>query len=163
MSTLVIGIDPGNKLAGISFWRCDTDGESLIHSETVEIWRSATTLTNKTHSLLLGADRVRVFVEVPQNGTHKSREGVAWAGGMIVGTLLAEGVPFLRAHVSKTEPREWRVVLDEFDEPELEAGDDKELACNIASRLGYQYSSVDEAEAIMIGLYGCRVQQGVYG
>ena len=160
---MVIGIDPGNKLAGISFWRCHQEQVELVHSETVKVWARPTLMLGETFRLLRDADRVRVFVEVPQNGTHKSRGGVQWAAGMIVGTLLAEGVPFLRAHVSKTEPREWRVVLDEFDEPELEAGDDKELACNIASRLGYQYSSVDEAEAIMIGLYGCRVQQGVYG
>ena len=63
MSTIVIGVDPGNKLAGISFWRCSEDREELIHSETVEIWRSVTTLTNKTHSLLLDAlaERVRVL------------------------------------------------------------------------------------------------------
>lgn len=91
-----------------------------------------------------------VFVEVPQNGTHKSRGGVHWAAGMIVAKLLSDKWAIKRSRVHKVTPREWRGLL---------FGDEK-TSKEKCVEWGRQYAdcaSDDEAEAICIGEYGVMV------
>ena len=140
---IVVGIDPGNKSSGVSVWE---DGE-LEYSHTVDPWNFGW----ETSMPRFDGD-VRVYVEVPQNGTHKSRGGVHFAAGLILSSLGSR-IRILRRHVTKVIPATWRKGV----------GRDitltKEEAVTYALRFRGEITSHDEAEAILIGMYGT-IQEG---
>lgn len=145
--TVVWGVDPGNESAGVSMW---VDGGLRWHS-TVNIWDPWG--ENQNQPPMLRGVRHRMFVEVPQNGTHQSRGGVHWAGGMVamwVGGTIAAGDRLLRSHVRKVTPDTWRKPLG--IDPKA---DTKEQAMQMVELMGLEVESHDEAEAILIGMYGC--------
>ena len=105
---LVVGIDPGNDAAGISFW---VDGE-YVSSRALRPWADDAGEYIPAPLFMRGAAaKWRIYVEVPQNGTHASRGGVHWAGGMLVAQLLDVIPELLRRHVKKITPNTWRKGL----------------------------------------------------
>lgn len=96
----------------------------------------------------MSGGRVKVFVEVPQNGTHSSRGGVHFAAGMLVGDLANE-LDIRRSDVTKVMPREWRALV--LEDPRAS----KEDCVKRAKLYGGPYKSEDEAESVLIGAHGC--------
>ena len=144
----VVGIDPGNVSAGVSFWE---DG-TLVGHGTVCPWHKGG-LDDIIFSIptlwCVRTENIRVCAEVPQNGTHDSRGGVQRALGMLLGQL-GTALPFRRRDLVRVRPREWR---------EGELGDAKATKAECvarAARYGGPYASEDEAEAVCIGAHGCR-------
>lgn len=152
MTRAVVGIDPGNDSAGISWWyegRC-------VHHATVKVW--STDLDETFHiPWMPDAETVIMYVEVPPQtnalGTPKSRAGVNFAAGMMV-QLVRECFPVRRGAVHKIVPREWRMGV-------LGRNPKAAVAKEIARSMATEYApmpivSDDEAEAVLIGLYGWR-------
>ena len=137
---LIIGIDPSNTATGIAFWR---DGE-CIASGVLNPWKNVPPWVDHEGP-------VNVYVEVPQNGTHKSRGGVHWAAGMVMGHL-AERFFIPRSRVRKITPSTWREkVLGDAKATKQDAVKAAETYLPPARRKGLTH---DEAEAILIGAYG---------
>jgi hypothetical protein len=142
----VVGIDPGNDSAGIAFLY---DG-AYSASETRNPW-SGGALWMPPRSWLAGPEaRAKVFVEVPQNGTHKSRGGVHFAAGLIVGQSALE---IRRQDVIKVTPREWRTGLGLEDRGMGKGYFVAQAQAHFPSAV---FDSDDEAEACLIALYGYR-------
>ena len=145
MKRLTIGVDPGNDSAGVPLW---LDGRCLS-SATVHPW------TENAPDLLEwpeGVDEADVYVEVPQHGGHQSRGGVHWAAGMLVAQLCAQ-IRIRRGRVKKVRPDDWR----------MGALGTKDVTKKDAERAAKCYrkpiNSHDEAEAVLIGMYG-EIQKG---
>jgi len=185
--TLVVGVDPGNNRSGVSMWR---DG-SPVFSVTHEPWAlcapSGPLRAHLEYATETGPcpDDVRIFVEVPQNGTHKSRGGVHWAAGMVV-ARLQDTLQVRREKVHKVTPTRWRsplvgpaarvsqTVIGRGRRGSVPKAEVLALADDVAGGWGLSFDSEDEAEAVLIGLYGClelgvtvqgwsRVYEGRYG
>lgn len=162
-----IGIDPGQDAAGLSLvapcgrvaasthagcWpkRNEPDPLGAAVARVFEQWDPSWT------------SRPIVCVEVPQNGTHASRGGVRLAEGMILSrlhTALLHCGGLRRADVVRVEPREWRAT----DGPRP---GDREAWKSWALRQANVYVPsrelfvADEAEAVLIGLFGWATQKG---
>lgn len=135
---IIIGVDPGNQLSGVSVW----SSSRLVRSLSYNPW--------KNHAFYpLPMDTAKVYVEVPQNGTHKSRGGVHWAAGMVVRNMMG---PFniRRLNVKKIYPRTWRAYLD------LPLTGPKQVYIDAAREYAPDVEDDNEAEAILIGLYGAK-------
>lgn len=148
----VIGIDPGNDRAGISFWE---DGR-LLSSATVFAWNPWEVQSAVPLRWLETSARTILYVEVPQNGTHASRGGVHWAAGMLVAPLVdLLGVP--RSRVVKVTPSVWRRGLGLPTR-----GQDKQRWIDAARAVpgAGQIASHDEAEAVLIGRFGSEQEEG---
>lgn len=143
----VIGIDPGQTMGGMALF---VDGE-LLRSCTVRPWSGAHLaecvdyLTAPVHR-----KRVKVFYEVPQNGTHSSRGGVQFGAGMYV-QALRNRLSIARSAKTGIYPRTWRAYHVARKKP----ADWKRWAIRTCKRK-YQAkpASDDEAEAILIAAYG---------
>ena len=145
---MVWGIDPGNDRAGLAAF---VDGSLAWHA-TVCPWDMGPA------PALPEPRRLRVYVEVPQNGTHKSRGGVHFAAGMLVDWLLRSGAaPGLkRRWVRKVEPRKWWATHGIDPKSEVST---KDQALKKVSWLA-EVESDDEADAILIGIHGCVTESG---
>lgn len=142
---ILISIDPGNTSAGVAYF---VDG-TYAASQTVNPWDGPLTAPECLLEVLAHAEgtKIAVFVEVPQNGTHDSRGGVHWAAGMVVASLP---VRIKRHWVTKVKPLQWRRGSG------LPVDLSKERSVELAESLsGRKVDSHDEAEAILIGAYGC--------
>ena len=174
---IIIGIDPSNECTGVSIW----EGGRLLSSTHYNPWRDRLLdfLDFPTH--WRGLVKNRMYVEVPQHGTHTSRGGVHWAGGMVTAELLGlctdyEGV-FTALQVGppskpgkytkKITPDTWRRgwLHSVFSAPStflagVVKGWTKDDALMYARRYKPEVESHDEAEAILIGAYGC-IDRGI--
>lgn len=136
----LLGIDPGNSVTGLSAFQ---DGV-LEDSAWFDPWYMG--LPGLAYS-----PTDRIYVEVPQNGTHASRGGVHFAAGMVVGRLCVR-----RRNVIRVTPSEWRKCLGLATR-----GKDKDYyvaACHDLVPGTDAVTDHNEAEAILIGLYGCKME-----
>lgn len=141
----IVGIDPGNALSGISYWE---DGY-LIGSEVLNPWVDA---VRPPDSFLMRTIHA-TFVEVSAHGTHRTREGIQWAGGMVVAHLMGSGLGIVRDRVVKVKPKVWRHGLG------LTTGEPKEYYVSEARAYAPEVEDDNEAEAILIGCYGCLMKE----
>ena len=142
----VIGVDPSNKSAGVAVFRhAGAGGYVLEFLGSYSPWDGLPELSLEETGTTL------VYCEVPSNGTHKSRGGVNWAGGMVIAQLLARG-NLSRRRVRKIEPRDWRKpMLGRTSEKE--EGALKRAAIAKATEMGARPENDDEAEAFLIGAH----------
>ena len=125
----VWAIDPGSNSAGVAIY---------VGSDMVTSW---------THRLEKQSKRAgTAVIEVPQNGTHRSRGGVMFAAGRLYQSLCQKYGSF--PYVQFVTPSEWRVLVYGEEPPEGKA---KEFALRKAKELGVDVASHDEAEAVLIG------------
>ncbi|NIV38886.1 MAG: hypothetical protein GWN58_58560 [Anaerolineae bacterium] len=165
--TFVIGVDPGQSSAGISVF--SSDG-SLVEHATVKVWctdscADAVRRLNQAIIRVFPDHRwpmvprrysAVVYCEIPQNGTHASRGGVHWAGGMLL-MLLRLSFDIRRRDVRLVKPDLWRRHYGK-----LRKGTSwKAWSKRTASRLfAAEAESDDEAEAILIGAFGAEQEGG---
>lgn len=143
----ILAIDPGNDRTGYAIFF----NGSLVEHGWFDPWQDSREGTYR-HKY------DRVYIEVPQNGTHASRGGVHFAAGMALRSLCPyQGNP-RRSDVRRVTPTEWRKGLGLATR-----GVDKQYYVNAANdRLGRAPSIVDhnEAEACLIGLYAVSIEEG---
>lgn len=140
----IVAIDPGNDATGIALYE---DGV-LLFSEVLCPW-------TEPPADEVGDDRIdRLYVEVPQSGTHDSRGGVHFAAGMVVGLLASYGA-VTRSRVTKVTPNQWRRGLDL-----LTKGVGKPYYVLEARKVpgAERVEDHNEAEAILIGKYACLME-----
>lgn len=153
MSGYVIGVDPGNASMGVSLWTADGQ---FLGSQTWNPWLVG------APELYLGVagskPRIHVWVETPSYGTPVTREGIAFAGGMAVNQIVQRfGVK--RRNVHKVKPGKWRrgvgMRTQGKSREQLKA-----MALRRVELLGIgPVGSDDEAEAVLIGLYGTKLRR----
>jgi hypothetical protein len=155
---VVWGFDPGNASSGVSMFV----GEELRWHATI----APHDVESAYWSFELDpAKNYRhvVYCEVPANGTHASRGGVHFAGGMLLAMLnhqLGETVP--RGNIRKVKPSAWRGWASFPKKPTDEVPDLKEHAIRtVREKFGAEVESDDEAEAILIGWIGA-VREGCF-
>lgn len=153
-----VGVDPANKSAGVAMLADRGDGYLPTITMAFNPWDRGIFpgpweadfwgLSSVTETSVARVP-ARVFVEVPQNGTHKSRGGVHWAAGMIVGRLLPS-LGFGRRNVRKLTPNEWRRTF--FGRVPA----DSKASCVAFFRelVGEDPGCDDEAEALAIAVAG---------
>lgn len=149
---VVWGIDPGNDSSGVSMW---VDGECRWHA-TVKPWELYFQMQPELHHAEWQR-RHLVFVEESRQGTYKTRQGISFAAGMLVswiGLMVTEaGGTLLRRNVKTVAPHEWRSALQIVPDDREDA---KSTAVERVEQMGlFSIVSHDEAEAILIGKYGC--------
>lgn len=144
----IVGIDASNERSGWAVWYCPAPPARwrLASSGAASIWSGETA----QESLEWFLDEIRgplaCALEVPQNGTHASRGGVTFAGGVMVAPLIAAGLE--RKNLRKVQPRQWRKRVFGTLRPR----DWKAAAVGLCGLMGCPAESHDEAEAILIGL-----------
>lgn len=150
----VVGVDPGNKACGVvrlfgsvARWYYGSPWDLIKEDQLLEY-----------EPAVVGSVGTRlcpVYVEVPQNGTHNSRGGVHWAGGILARTLCVKEPNHLR----KVQPRAWRTVWESF--PFAEGLDEKEkgkaFALHFLPLLPKDAPS-DLYDAACIALYGLETE-----
>ena len=145
------GFDPGNKMSGVSLFL----DEELLWSASVQPHKDMVWDCDELFSDRMYNTKQVVYCEVPQNGTHTSRGGVHWAGGMLLSSLnhkLTKPVP--RGNVRKVTPSRWRgwagLPVRGTDEETM-----KEISMErVRTQFGITPATDDEAEAILIGYWG---------
>lgn len=156
---VVVGIDPGNESAGVCLWAptlpLPEGGHAYepVVSWTMSPWQATFVAPTWMQEPSIDLRHV-AYVEVPQNGTHKSRGGVHWAAGMIVGRLLP-AMGLRRGDVTKVTPSRWRRAVFRKTPDDYKAE-----AVALCRLLGLEPRSVDEAEAVCIGLAGVLLSGG---
>ena len=137
----VWGIDPGNVSAGLAC--CEVNNQQNIYHQTLRVWKDDIELPQFEPD-----SKHLFFVEVPAHGTPVTREGIAWAGGMIIGRLISQ-VPMSRRAITKVKPNKWRRGLG------LNVRQyNKDTALKFCTHHGLDVASDDEAEAVLIMRYG---------
>ena len=140
---IIVGVDPSNTRTGVSVW----NRGALVFSCSYDPWRDD---PEDLEVHLVGLKIDKVWIEVPQNGTHKSRGGVQRAGGMAVEKI--RGISwFHRTKLRTVPPDAWRKNVLGCLPPEGEA---KKSALRWAGGVK-PVTCHDEAEAICIGAHGC--------
>lgn len=141
---LDVGIDPGNESAGVAVF---VDGQYAF-SSTVHPRRWPTNFP------VWDYDKIRLWVEVPQNGTHQSRGGVHWAAGMMEAHLSWTWKPIKKKDVRKVFPRQWRAAFP----PPRQGESYKEYAIRyVYQTYEEECDTHDRAEAVMIAKYGSQL------
>lgn len=145
---VVWGFDPGNASSGVAaFFRNELVWHSTIEPHRAMWWGFDFEYPENARHV--------VYCEVPQNGTHTSRGGVNWAGGMLLSTLSHNlGLNVSRRNIRKVKPSQWRkwsgLPTKHVDEDGL-----KTLAIEaVKERFDAEVESDDEAEAILIAAIG---------
>lgn len=132
----IVAIDPGNDRTGFAVYE---DG-ALVESD----WFCPWDCPSPEH------DADRVYLEIPQNGTHASRGGVREAGGMAIANLNVR-----RPDVRRVTPNKWRAGLGL-----LTKGAGKPYYVLEARKVpgAEEVEDHNEAEAILIGKYACLME-----
>lgn len=144
---MIYGVDPSNASAGVARWAESPAGWRCAESETLCPWSEEVSV-----AVAARGGKSTAYVEVPQNGTHKSRGGVHWAGGMLIGSLRRV-VPLPRRNVKKVTPSRWRRLVFRNRPDDWKLG-----ALDVCAAMGLEVDSEDEAEAVLIGLAGVIMQ-----
>ena len=143
---MVIAIDPGNESAGVAFIKGIPGDNLAVGSLTHAPWD-----WESIPMPMMEGSRVQVFVEQPQHGAHKSRGGVERSGGMVLRALPK----FPREKLTLVTPSQWRDPIKLFH-PEYD--ETKEGAIKLVRKIWErEVQSHDEAEAMLIALYGWMV------
>lgn len=120
---ITVGIDPANRSCGLAIVRSGGD----IHFDTFDLYDRVWMDWLHGH-LISDKHLVRWVSEVPQNGTHKSREGVVRALGAVWGVLkyISPSVAPPKLGENMFYPRTWRKRI--FGHSEDRDVDYKQLA-----------------------------------
>lgn len=165
---IIIAIDPGQAAGGVAV---HTEASLVTSIQVNDPWsylESEHGPVSKLDAMAihvskciqeLGGGVVRVVYERPANGTHLQREGVTFGAGMYIQALKGV-IPIHRGHVSRVTPNQWRAkvlpVVGWTGKHKPRTREDwKKWAIQTAKKT-YEHPNPgeDEAEAILIGLYG---------
>lgn len=142
----ILGIDPSNKRVG---WAVIGETGLLEDYGSFCPW--------KAQEYPEPIDALTVYVEIPQHGTHSTRGGIHWSGGMAVSILG----PFDYSQVKKVLPNTWRSkVFGSRFSPRINRETWKRWGPMKCKELfGIDPANDDEAEAVLLAYYGHLVKR----